>query len=479
MEHTRMLSAGIDIGTSTTSVIISRLTVGNTAGYFTVPSVDIVGKEVIYRGPVHRTPLIDGVLIDGDALVKIIEQEYRKAGVSPEQVETGAVIVTGESARKENARMILDQMSRFAGDFVVSTAGPDLESVIAGKGSGAWQFSEENGAVAVNLDIGGGTANLVLFDGGEVCSLGCVDIGGRQVVLDPCGKITYMSPSAKKIAEYLRLPLREGQSAKEGLLESLCDGMCQVLEQMLGITEETELLSSVLTSGAKRFRQIPGRPIRYVFFSGGVADCIYRPVQDRFAYRDIGILLAEAIRRGKIFGQFRVMESKETIRATVIGAGSYTTTVSGSTITYKEGLFPLRNVPVLKLNREEEQRCWQGGEEFLAGKVRWFLDQNDAVQMVLAMEGRKNPDYVSLKKLSETLCRALHETLPQKEPLIVAVRADIAKALGQLLRQRLMGARPVISVDQVRMEENDFVDFGRPIMDGLVIPMSVKTLIFG
>ena len=143
MENTRMLSAGIDIGTSTSQVIFSRLTVENTAGYFSVPAVSIIDKEVVYQSPVYRTPLIDESLIDGDALRTIIEKEYAAAGVKPEQVETGAVIITGESARKENARMVLERLSGFAGDFVVSTAGPDLESVIAGQGSGAERFSEE------------------------------------------------------------------------------------------------------------------------------------------------------------------------------------------------------------------------------------------------------------------------------------------------------------------------------------------------
>lgn len=298
-------------------------------------------------------------------------------------------------------------------------------------------------------------------------------------MLDSGGKVTYMSPSAKRISEYKGLSLREGETAKDEQLERLCDGMSEVLEQVLGIAKETELLSAVQTKGAKRFRQIPGRPIRYIFFSGGVADCIYRPGQEKFQYGDIGILLAEAVRRGRVYEHFRVMEPQETIRATVIGAGSYTTTVSGSTITYKEGLFPLRNVPVLKLSPEEERRCWEGDTEFLREKIRWFLAQSDAAQMVLAIEGRKNPDYTSLKALSETFGNVLHEELPRKEPLIVAVREDIAKALGQLLRQSLAGRRPVISVDEVQVEENGFMDFGKPVMDGLVIPLTVKTLIFG
>lgn len=474
-----MLSVGIDIGTSTSQVIFSRLTVENTAGYFSVPSISIIEKEVIYQSPIYRTPLLDSSLIDGDTLEQIIEKEYRIAGVDGSQVETGAVIITGESARKENARMVLGKMSHFAGDFVVSTAGPDLESVIAGQGSGAQQFSEENGAVVVNLDIGGGTTNVVLFDGGEVCAVGCLDIGGRQVTIDRSGKIDYISPSAAKIAQAFRAELKVGEISSEEMLEKLCDGMSRILEQMLGLEEETELLEGVRTAGSQQFQRIPHRPIRYICFSGGVADCIYHTGQERFAYGDIGVFLGEAIRRGKLFHAFRVIDAAQTIRATVIGAGNYTTTISGSTIAYSDGLFPMKNIPVLKLTNQEEEQCWRGDKKFLENKAGWFLSQNDSEQMVLALEGRTNPDYRELRLLAETLIEGLDPVLQEKNPLLIIVKEDIAKALGQMMKQRLGGRRPVVSVDAIKVQQNNFVDFGRPIMNGLVIPVIVKTLIFG
>ena len=305
-----MLSVGIDIGTSTSQVIFSHLTIENTAGYFSVPSVEIVGKEIIYKSPVYRTPLLDRSLIDGAALKKILEKEYQSAGVVPAQVETGAAIITGESARKENASMVLDELSVFAGDFVVSTAGPDLESVIAGQGSGAWKYSEDNGVVVANLDIGGGTTNVVLFDGGVIGTRGCMDIGGRQVTVDEHGRITYVSPSAAAIAKALRLSINEGDPADEAVLSRLCDGMAEVLEEMLGAAEPTELLEEVRTAGSSTFEIPAERPIRYICFSGGVAECIYHPGMDVFAYGDIGILLADAIRRSRLFSKFHVIRRR-------------------------------------------------------------------------------------------------------------------------------------------------------------------------
>ena len=487
-DGTRLLSVGIDVGTSTSQIIFSHLTLANTSGYFSVPSVEITDKKVVYQSPVYRTPLVDGSLIDIAALSEIVEKEYRTAGVDVSQVGTGAVIITGESARKENAKAVLEELSRFAGDFVVSTAGPDLESVIAGQGSGAARWSDETGALTVNLDIGGGTTNLALFDYGDTVGKGCVDIGGRQVIIGNGGRITYVSPSAAKICAARGIALKEGDAADAGTLSRLCDAMAELLEELLGISEETPLLRAVETGGSTRFRLPEGRKLKYVFFSGGVADCIYRTGQDPFAYGDIGVLLGESIRRSRIFTAFRVIESEETIRATVIGAGTYTTSVSGSTITYAGDLFPMKNVPVLKLTAAEEREAWNGNRQLVAERIRWFRTQSDAPRIILAIEGQRDPEYTAMKRLADTLVLGMADALPPDAPFLLVVREDIAKALGQLMRQRARTPgedggsgmrRPVIALDAIKVEQGNYVDFGNPIMGGLVIPVVVKTLIFG
>ena len=155
MASEEMLSVGIDIGTSTTQVIFSKLTMENTASYFSVPRVSIVDKELVYQSRIYRTPLRDRIFLDGEGIGEIVAKEFDSAGVSPSDTRTGAVIITGESARKENASIVLEQLSGFAGEFVVSTAGPDLEAIVAGKGSGAQQYAKVNGCYTANLDIGG------------------------------------------------------------------------------------------------------------------------------------------------------------------------------------------------------------------------------------------------------------------------------------------------------------------------------------
>ena len=61
-----ILSVGIDIGTSTTQLIFSRLTIENLASNYTVPRISIVNKEVIYRSGIHFTPLKSQTEIDAE-----------------------------------------------------------------------------------------------------------------------------------------------------------------------------------------------------------------------------------------------------------------------------------------------------------------------------------------------------------------------------------------------------------------------------
>ena len=164
--HEVILSVGIDIGTSTTQLIFSRLTIENRASSYTVPRIQIVEKEVIYRSLIYFTPLKSSTEIDAEAVKKIVRDEYKAAGMTPEDVKTGAVIITGETARKQNANDVLEALSDLAGDFVVATAGPDLESVLSARGAGTDKLSHEHRTTVANLDVGrepcGGCAAWIL-----------------------------------------------------------------------------------------------------------------------------------------------------------------------------------------------------------------------------------------------------------------------------------------------------------------------------
>lgn len=478
-DKTAILSVGIDVGTSTTQVVFSKLQMDNAGGYFSVPRVAIVDKEVVYKSEVYMTPLKTDVLIDTEALRDIVAAEFRKAGYRPEDTDSGAVIITGESARKENADAVLKSLSDFAGDFVVSAAGPDMESLIAGKGSGAWQYSMDHHCRVANLDIGGGTTNVVLFEDGETAARGCLDIGGRLIRMNPQGIITKVSPAAAVMAQAAGVSVSVGDRCDELKLTAVTRQMAAALNAYLGVgTKDIDaILRQIKTPGSSDF-PVPEK-VQAVFFSGGVADLIYHESADTWAYGDIGVLLGRAIRESRLFTDFQKMEPGETIRATVVGAGTYTTTISGSTITYSDDIFPLKNIPVIKLDEELQEACFAGETEPVIRRIQWVLGQNDAEHFILAMPGKRNPGYTEMKRAAASIRQIMDRVQPPGEPILLVIESDIAKAMGQMIRQQPDLKRQVVAIDSIHVEDGEYVDMGKPMMNGMVIPVVVKTLIFG
>jgi ethanolamine utilization protein EutA len=478
-DKTAILSVGIDVGTSTTQVVFSKLQMDNAGGYFSVPRVAIVDKKVVYKSEVYMTPLKTDVLIDTDALRDIVAAEFRKAGYRPEDTDSGAVIITGESARKENSDAVLKSLSDFAGDFVVSAAGPDMESLIAGKGSGAWQYSMDHHCRVANLDIGGGTTNVVLFEDGENLARGCLDIGGRLICMNPQGIITKVSPAAAVMAQAAGVSVSVGDRCDELKLTAVTRQMAAALNAYLGVgTKDIDaILRQIKTPGSSDF-PVPEK-VQAVFFSGGVADLIYHESADTWAYGDIGVLLGRAIRESRLFTDFQKMEPGETIRATVVGAGTYTTTISGSTITYSDDIFPLKNIPVIKLDEELQEACFAGETEPVIRRIQWVLGQNDEEHFILAMPGKRNPGYMEMKRAAASIRQIMDRVQPPGEPILLVIESDIAKAMGQMIRQQPDLKRQVVAIDSIHVEDGEYVDMGKPMMNGMVIPVVVKTLIFG
>ena len=478
-DKTAILSVGIDVGTSTTQVVFSKLQMDNAGGYFSVPRVAIVDKEVVYKSEVYMTPLKTDVLIDTEVLRDIVAAEFRKAGYRPEDTDSGAVIITGESARKENSDAVLKSLSDFAGDFVVSAAGPDMESLIAGKGSGAWQYSMDHHCRVANLDIGGGTTNVVLFEDGETLARGCLDIGGRLICMNPQGIITKVSPAAAVMAQAAGVSVSVGDRCDELKLTAVTRQMAAALNAYLGVgTKDIDaILRQIKTPGSSDF-PVPEK-VQAVFFSGGVADLIYHESADTWAYGDIGVLLGRAIRESRLFTDFQKMEPGETIRATVVGAGTYTTTISGSTITYSDDIFPLKNIPVIKLDEELQEACFAGETEPVIRRIQWVLGQNDEEHFILAMPGKRNPGYMEMKRAAASIRQIMDRVQPPGEPILLVIESDIAKAMGQMIRQQPDLKRQVVAIDSIHVEDGEYVDMGKPMMNGMVIPVVVKTLIFG
>ena len=465
----QLLSVGIDIGTSTTQLILSRLTLENRAAPFTVPRVAIAGREVLYRSDIHFTPLLSDTVIDAAGVRDIVAEEYRKSGFSPGQVDTGAVIITGETARKENAREVLSALSEFAGDFVVATAGPDLESILAARGAGADEYSREHHTTVLHFDIGGGTANLAKYAHGELIATGCLDVGGRLIKLDRSGRVTYVSPVFARAG----CPAPQvGEAVTPEGLRPVLHTMVEALEQAAGLRPGRDRLDAFLTQGTGWTPE----PVPVVSFSGGVADCIDAPPGDWLAFGDIGVLLGQAIASSPAFQQVSRFRGTETIRATVVGAGSHATDLSGSTIFYRDISFPLKNIPILKLTAREEKAPAEELSAAIRDKLGWYADQGGLVQLALALRGEQNPSYARIQALARGIVDGLEPLGRAGFVPIVAVEADQAKVLGQAMAALISG--PLLCLDGVGMDNGDYIDIGAPVAGGSVLPIVIKTLAF-
>ncbi|MDR0447589.1 MAG: ethanolamine ammonia-lyase reactivating factor EutA [Treponema sp.] len=475
-----LLSVGIDLGTTTTQLVFSRLEIENQATVFTVPRIKIVDKKIIYRGDIHFTPLLNRSTIDIDKVRTIIDEEYKKAGVSPRSVSVGAVIITGEAARKENSESAINTLSGFAGDFVVAAAGSDLESILAGRGAGTADMSRDIWDKAlVNLDIGGGTTNIGVFKGGAPVDTSCLDIGGRQIIIDPKTEtLSYIAEKVKTLSKAMGLNLAEGQKAARQDIEKLCTRLAEILSESIGLAPATADLDLFITAHPLRSsRQFAG-----ITYSGGVADFIYKDYdpQNPYPYGDIGAVLGNKIRHCPALNRIERMIPKETIRATVIGAGSNAVDISGSTIAWNDkSILPLQNVPIVKMTSEDEENSYKLFASRLAEKLTWFKDESGLYQLVaVGFAGVHDPSFELIKDLCGKIILGMKDYLKGNNPVILIIDNDMAKSLGYALMNALPGKNLVV-LDSIKVDTGDFIDIGLPAAAGRVIPVVVKTLVFG
>jgi len=473
----KILSVGIDIGTTTTQLVFSRITLENMAGFASVPRIVIIDKEVIYRSKIYFTPLVSHNEIDYEGILSIVDAEYKAARIVKSDLSTGAVIITGETSRKDNANIVLRMLSGYAGEFVVATAGPDLEAVLAAKGAGVQTLSKDLKSTIANLDIGGGTTNIAVFRHGQLVDTTCADIGGRLIQVNK-GKISYIAPKIKWLADQIGIRITEGETVNAVSLQSVTKAMTEVLRSILRCEKNNKLADYMLTVDGLKLLS----PIDAITFSGGVADLIYEPDQGKsspFAFGDIGETLGAAIRNSGFYKEYRVLKPMETIRATVIGAGIHTMELSGSTIEYTDKTLPVQNVPIIKLTLDDELMV-EGSYPYIADavakKLNWYKIDNDYQTAALSLKGVQNPSYKQIQILCAALCEGLKEYITSGKPVIIVVEKDMAKALGQAMRIYLGNQCRVICIDSVSVENGDYIDIGTPLAHGRVVPVVIKTL---
>ena len=464
-ERLRLRTVGIDIGTTTSHLIFSEIVLER-QGILLSSAYGIVERNVIHRSDVALTPYATGRRIDTEALGAFIQRSYQEAGWTPDDVDTGAVITTGEAARQENASAIVALFSGQAGKFVCATAGHRLESLLAAHGSGAVRRSRDAATpLVLNIDIGGGTTKLAVCRDGRVDETAALDIGARLFAWDAAGTIRTATRAGARVAAEAGVRIAIGDQRDDRATGAVAERIADLaLRVALGRPFDDAgiwLTKPLVETG----------PFPALVFSGGVGEYI-NGWQDR-EYGDLGRLLGQAILR-RIAG-VTVLRPSESIRATCIGASQYTVQVSGDTLFLTDpGILPLRNLAAIAVHPEAAD-AEAIGAEITRGIAR--LDRVGGT-FALAIRWRHGPAYPALRALAAGIADGTRGLLPTGGPLVVVIDADVAGIVGQILESELHVAAPLVCVDQIALSDLDFIDIGAVVPDHSVVPVVVKSLVF-
>ncbi len=426
----------------------------------------VARRRVVHRSDVILTPYSTAQRIDTDGLASFIVRSYAAAGWDPAMVDSGAVIATGEAARKENAAAIVALFSDQAGKFVCATAGHHLESLLAAHGSGAVALSRSAATpLVLNVDIGGGTTKLAVCHEGRVEETAAIDVGARVVSIDAAGRIRSVTRAGARVADEVSAPVAAGDAADDGKLDAIADRIAEiVLLVPIGVPLPDQAVW--LTEPIARRGPYPA-----VVFSGGVGEYIQGWQSGEFG--DLGARLGRAIiRRSVGFASLRPVES---IRATCIGASQYTVQVSGDTLFLSDtGLLPLRDLAAVAV-RPAAPDAAVIARDIRNGITR--LDRADG-RFALAVRWPHGSAYPALHELCAGIAEGTRGTLPDGRPLVVVLDADLAGVVGQMLGDELGVRSPLVCVDQIALSDLDFIDVGALVEERAVVPVVVKSLVF-
>jgi ethanolamine utilization protein EutA len=410
--------------------------------------------------------------IDIGRLTDFLKEEYKHAGIDPADIQTGAVIVTGESARKQNARQIAEALSNDAGRFVAATAGPNFESLIAAMGSGAAARSKDDNKTILSCDVGGGTSNMAISRNGETLSTSCVSVGGRLLGVDSKGKIWRIDEPAAMVMEDLGLTYQIGDLISKADIETIAVKFSEVLFEVITGPATSALAQRLMLTADLNF---PSRIDEYSF-SGGIAELMYGGLNN---FNDIGHILADKIKLLSPGLTAPVIELPNKIRATVIGAGAYSLSISGCSGFRDDKIsFPLRNVPVLRVDVDQAKLSVEHVISQINAAFRRFdLDEGEEI-VALYFKDPVRVSYPQLELFAQSIEATLVYTIENKLPVILIFETDIACSVGNVIRRETQLKTNLLSLDELMLKEGDWIDIGEPLVDGQVFPVTVKSLVF-
>jgi ethanolamine utilization protein EutA len=477
-DNVELTTVGIDIGSSTSHLMFARVHLQRLGTALSSRFV-VVNRRILWQSPILLTPYLPDFTIDIDELGGFIGGCYKYADIEPGDIDSGAVILTGEAIKRKNARAIADLFSEEAGRFVCASAGHHMECQMAAHGSGAVALSRGHGATLLNIDIGGGTTKLALIENGRVVATIAIAVGGRLLVEDSKKGLVRIEEPAQEVAKSLGIDLALGQPLAAADRQRIIARMARLVMRMIDRRTPDELSQRLLVTDPWP-EDLINKGIDALTFSGGVAEYLYK--REKRGFGDLGFDLAHELAHS--LAQRRdlppVWDPGQGIRATVIGAAQFSVQISGNTITISApDDLPLQNLPVMacdfSLGEQVEPKA-------IAATVSKMLAQSDLEEgsspVALAFPWRGDPSHSRLHSLAAGICAALPRTLAAGLPLILLIDGDIGMSLGRLIRQEIAPNANVIAVDAVQLKQFDYVDIGRLIEVTHVVPIIIKSLLF-
>ncbi len=470
-DEIRLTSVGVDIGSSTSHLVFSRLLLERLDNRYVVTE-----REVFHESDVLLTPYAADMTIDAVKLGAFVDAQYKAANIEPDAIDTGALILTGVAVRRRNARAIGELFASQAGKFVSVSAGDALETTLAAFGSGGVARSIRDAAVVMNIDIGGGTSKIAVAEKGDVVEITAIDVGARVIALDAKGNVERIEEAGKRFAAEAGVPLSLGQPLSAADAKKIAERMADRLFEAVSQTELSAETASLLRLDALKNRQRPEK----VMFSGGVSEYIYG--REAAAFGDLGPMLGAAIRaRVEGWRGVEIVVPDQGIRATVVGASQYTVQVSGSTIfVTPASTLPLRSVPAitpdLPLGTEDLV------PDDIAAAIKVSLRKLDLheghqpVAMCYRFEG--SATFQRLDDFCAGVAKGLSAILAKGHPLVLVGDSDVGGLVGIHAHEEAKLTCPVVSIDGINLKEFDFVDIGAILPSSGAVPVVIKSLVF-
>jgi ethanolamine utilization protein EutA (predicted chaperonin) len=471
-----LTSVGIDVGTATSQIIFSRLVLRRLGRELSSRFV-VTERQILYLSPIHFTPYTQGrERIDDQLLGRLVDSAYQEAGITPEKVDTGAIILTGEAIRRDNARAIADIFAAQRGNFVCASAGHNFEALLSAHGSGAVALSAERQCRVLNIDIGGGTTKLAVAERGKVLSTAAFHVGGRLLAVDEAGAISVLEPGGQSLAHQVGFQWRLGDRVTAAQIGRLADHMARAILTLARDENPAPELERLWLTPALR----GAKSYDAVVFSGGVGEYVYGKESNSFS--DLGQPLGKALQGLISSGGFAwpLAPARECIRATVMGAAQHTIQVSGNTI-YRSNdeLLPRKNLQALRPPVDLSDNIDPSTlAETISSHFQVFDLKEGEAEVALVFRWDGPPAAIRIAAFCRGLMAGLPATVRSGRPIYLVFDHDLAGLVGTVLKNDFELKNDVLAIDGVTLHDFDFIDLGKALEPSGTVPVTIKSLVF-